>query len=86
MTEAAIAEEKKEEVGQFIGGEVRIIADAKTGNIHVQTSNSNLIVAFGLLEIAKCILVDRQRDARNDEPKIVKPGPADLKMAERKPS
>lgn len=69
-----VAEEKPVVPGPFLGGEVHIIADAQTGGIQVNAPQ-NLIIAFGLLEAAKMILVERQQQMmRKRTPEIVRPG------------
>lgn len=55
-----ISEEVIPEQGAFIGGEIHIIADAKTGAINVN-SPKNIIIALGILETAKEIILAQQR-------------------------
>lgn len=45
-------------VQQLIGGEIHIIADAKTGSISVN-SPQNFVAALGLLEVAKVIMTQQ---------------------------
>lgn len=65
--------------GQFIGGEIRIVADARTGSINVQAP-ANLLVAFGMLEAAKVVLVQQQQEAmaRAAAPAIKRASLADI--------
>lgn len=71
-------EEVKEAAGPFIGGEVRIFADAKNGAINV-TAPPNLVVALGLIEVGKAILIDMQQENMKKEPKIKSATVADLR-------
>lgn len=72
--------------GRFIGGEVRIIADSLTGAMNV-IAPENLLVALGIIESAKAMLIKRQQDAieKANKPAIIAPTAADLGML-RKPS
>lgn len=72
-----VAEENPVVAGNFIGGEIHIIADARTGSIQVNAPQ-NLVIAFGLIEAAKMILVQRQQELMKKnglrQPEIVRPG------------
>lgn len=72
--------------GRFIGGEVLIYADSVTGAMNVRAPE-NLLVALGIIESAKAILIKRQQDAieKASKPAIIAPTAADLGML-RKPS
>lgn len=80
--------EEVNEVGKFIGGEIRIVADPETGRIGV-SAPQNFIIAFGLIEVGKTILMQMQRDEqvkaeKKAIPAIVKGTPemmAAVKMA-----
>lgn len=76
---------KEEPVTQYIGGELHIVADAKTGQIGVNAP-PNIIVALGLLELAKVIIVDKQKEAMRAQPTIVPAHPNDLNVLNRKNS
>ena len=78
MSEEAIAEKKEEieaeaKVPQYIQGEIHIEADGATGGISVDAPQ-NLIIALGLLETAKVILVQRQQQAMRaaEQPRILR--------------
>lgn len=62
---------------KFIGGEVRILANPNTGEIMVNAP-PNIMVAFGLLEMAKLILTEKHREAMQSRPRpailTAKPG------------
>lgn len=88
---AVVKEVEKEEAvqekttGLFVGGEVRIVADGKTGGISVQAPE-NMVVALGLLELAKVILVEKKKEDMKTAP-VVKPATAaELAALTRKPS
>lgn len=84
--EATKEDVKEAEVmGQFIGGKVVIEADPRTGGIMV-SAPSNMIVSFGLLEIAKQILADRQKEGMRKDPAVKIPTAADLAALNRRPS
>jgi len=70
--------------GQFVGGEVRILADAGTGAISV-SAPQNLLVALGMLEMAKVVMVAQHQEAVRaaERPAIVRPGSADLAKVAR---
>jgi hypothetical protein len=70
---------KPEVADQFIGGEIHIIADAKTGAISIN-SPKNLIIALGILETAKVIMIKKQQDAMTaaTRPSILRASPADV--------
>jgi hypothetical protein len=76
VAEKETAEEQRK--GKFIGGKILIVADSETGGIHVDAP-ANLLVAMGMLEIAKCVLVQRQQGEMKDEPTIKVATPGDLK-------
>lgn len=86
---AAVGEKPEEKVeketGPYLGAEIRIIADAKTGGIFV-SAPENMITAFGLLEMAKVILVDRQKQALKTQPAIKPATTDDLKRLGGRPS
>jgi hypothetical protein len=91
---AGEAAPKDEVAVPFIGGEVHIIADAKTGGIQV-SAPPNLIIALGLLESAKEILLANMRAQnaaamRAQRPAIVPAGAGSLRALDeqlkRKPS
>ena len=48
--------------GGYIGGEITIITDARTGAMSVNAPG-NLMIALGMLEVAKAILIERQQKA-----------------------
>ena len=48
--------------GGYIGGEIRISADPRNGAISVNAPQ-NIIIALGLLEVAKSILIQKQQEA-----------------------
>lgn len=58
-----------QEAGFFVGGEIHIIADPKTGSIMVNAPK-NLLIAFGMLEVAKAILTEQQKAQMKKEPAI----------------
>jgi hypothetical protein len=66
---------------RLIGGEIHIKADARTGGISVNAP-PNMIVALGLLEVGKAILIKKQQEQMVEIEKmrsrIVAPGAADL--------
>lgn len=74
IVEAEVVEEKVEDtvkeapVSKFIGGEIRIIADGKTGAISV-THPENMITAMGLIEMAKVIMADNLKNSMTQPPK-----------------
>lgn len=72
-------EAQEKDAPMYIGGELTITADPRTGGMSV-SAPENMVVAMGLLEMAKVILVDRQRrqQALQDRPAIARPGAADL--------
>jgi hypothetical protein len=63
----------------MFGGEIRIVADAKTGSIMVNAP-PNLLLALGMLDAAKFILVQKQQEdlAARNAPKIKPATPEDL--------
>lgn len=73
---------------QIITGEVHVKIDPDNGAINI-SAPENLIVALGILETAKAILIKRQQDlvAKAQEamlsPKIVRPGVDDLAKVAR---
>lgn len=80
-----VKEEAPERASQLVGGEIHIVADAHTGAIKVQ-SPPNLVVALGLLETAKAIMIQQHhenmkaaarptivRATASDIPKLVRP-------------
>lgn len=46
----------------YIGGTIKIVADAKTGAISVEHPQ-NVIIALGIIETAKSIIVQKQQEA-----------------------
>lgn len=78
VAEKEVQEQAEEKKGKFIGGKILIVADAQTGGIHVDAP-ANLLVAMGMLEIAKCVLVQRQAADMKDEPTIKVATADDLK-------
>lgn len=68
---------------KFIAGEIKIVVDGRTGAISVNHPQ-NIIVALGILETAKAMIIEKQQKlvAQMQEavlnPKIVRPGPADF--------
>lgn len=64
---------------RFLGGTIQIHADAQTGGIAVNAPE-NLVIALGLLETAKAILIQRQQEAMNRKPAIVRGDPSQLKL------
>jgi hypothetical protein len=79
-TEDAVSVPKEaSSAAQLIGGEIHIIADARTGGINVQ-SPPNLVVALGLLETAKVIIIQKHVDAMRaaEKPKILRASPQDI--------
>lgn len=70
--------------GNYIGGKIEIIADAKTGAISV-SHPQNIILALGIIETAKSIIVQKQQEAIRKvqeamlNPKIFRAGPQDVK-------
>lgn len=52
------AEEQEQAAPQMIGGEIHIVADARTGSISV-SSPQNFVAAMGLLEVAKVIMTQQ---------------------------
>lgn len=71
------------EATPFVGGEIHIIADGKTGGIQIK-SPPNLLVCLGILETAKVILTQQhienmKQQAASRPPAIMKASPADLK-------
>lgn len=73
----------------FIGGEIHIVADGKTGAIRVNAPQ-NRIVAYGLLDMAKEILADEARRAHavvekamNERKTIIPASEADMKTLGR---
>lgn len=86
MADVAAPVEEKEEVNQFVGGEIHIVADGKSGGISV-SAPPNMVVAFGLLEVAKAILMEKQRENAAAKAPVVRPATmADVKALDRKPS
>lgn len=69
---------------QFLGGEVHITADAATGGITVK-SPPNLLLALGIIETAKAILIQQHTEAmqRAARPAIVRAGPQDIPKLHR---
>lgn len=63
-------------VGRFIGAEIHIVSDAVTGAIRVNAP-PNSIVALGLMEVAKDILLDNQKEAAKKAPPRIIPAGAD---------
>lgn len=53
--------------GNFLGGEIHIVADPVTGGISVNAP-PNLVIAFGLMEMAKVLLAQRQQEAMRKAP------------------
>lgn len=75
----------KAEAPQFVGGEIHIIANPVDGSIRVNAP-ANLIEAFGLLEMAKVILLDSHNKKQSNKPQIVPANQGDLENLTRKPS
>lgn len=89
--ESAVVPEVAEipaKAGNFIGAEIHIISDARTGAVSVNAP-PNMIVAFGLIEVAKSILIE-DRNAKiakaMAQPKIIPAGAGDIAALMRKPS
>lgn len=53
---------------KFIGGTITIVADPNTGALSVDAPD-NLVIALGLLEMGKAILIQRQVDNMKAQPK-----------------
>lgn len=75
---------------RLIGGEIHIRADARTGAISVNAP-PNMIVALGLMEVAKAILIQKQQEQLREieamRKRIARPGDVDLTtLVGRKPS
>lgn len=70
VSEKEVEAAEPQEVGAFVGGEIHIIADAKTGAINVN-SPKNIIIALGILETAKEIMLAQQRAQMASAPKPV---------------
>ena len=71
----------------FVGGEVVIQADPQTGAINVKAPGNN-IIAMGLIEAGKMILMHRamkSMDAQQKPPTIV-PGSIDMMKKLQRPS
>jgi len=69
----------------FVGGEIRIIANPQDGSIRV-SSPPNLLIALGMLETAKFILVQQQQKQMEDalNPKIKPATVADIAALDKK--
>lgn len=81
--------DRQEPVGPFVGGEVHIISNAKDGSMQV-SAPQNLVLALGLIEVAKAILIQKQQQtmrATQEEalrrPAIVRAGPQDVSKLAR---
>lgn len=83
--EASVAEAPKPEVMKIVTGEIHIIADEK-GGISLKYPQ-NKIVAFGLLEAAKEIIISQSIQAHAPKEPLIKRAGADaLAHLGRKPS
>ena len=81
--EVPVVEEAAAPSDPFIGGEVHIIADPKTGQMSIKAPQ-NLVVALGILETAKVMIIDdmkqkAQRMAIAPRPAIIPANGAQLK-------
>lgn len=74
MAEVLEQEEVKKPPMHFIGGEVRIIANPKDGSMQV-SSPPNLLIALGMLETAKAILIQQHHEqmAKEEEKTRIQP-------------
>lgn len=79
ISEPEVIEEAPAVNGQYIGGEVHIIADPKTGAMSINAPQ-NLIIALGLIEAAKAIIIQKQQEVVNKSrpPMILKPSAMDV--------
>lgn len=83
VAEPEIVEEKTGEEAvesKYISGEIRIIADGKTGAISV-VHPENMITAMGMIEMAKVVMVDNLKQSMSAprRPTIVPAGAEALK-------
>ena len=76
----------KEEAGDVgVGGEIHIIADARTGEVKVRAPQ-NLLVALGILDIARVVLVQQHHEAQrraSQRAELVRATSADLGRIQR---
>lgn len=71
---------KKDERYDTVGGEIHIFADKATGEVRVNAPQ-NLLVALGILETAKAVLIQQHMDAQRRaamRQSILRAGPADV--------
>lgn len=73
-----------EEKPQMLGGEIRIVADKATGVINI-SAPGNMIIALGMIEIGKAILIKQQHDAQAaaQQPKILRGDPSRFPLLTR---
>ena len=59
MAEEQVAEVSQEQP-KFVSGEVHVVVDPKDGSFHI-SAPENIVLALGILETAKVILIDQQK-------------------------
>lgn len=70
IAEPEIVEEKTGDAApsKYISGEIRIVADGKTGAILVDHPE-NMITAMGMIEMAKVVMIDNLKQSLSATPK-----------------